>query len=80
MASSARDENVYVAKLAEQAEHYEVMVEFMEKVSGALSGTDELTVAERNLLSVAYKMSSVLAARPGVSSPRSSRRTRTMCL
>ncbi|KAL4558222.1 hypothetical protein LXL04_036420 [Taraxacum kok-saghyz] len=55
MASSARDENVYMAKLAEQAERYEEMVEFMEKVSGALSGTDELTVEERNLLSVAYK-------------------------
>ncbi|KAL4582781.1 hypothetical protein LXL04_007340 [Taraxacum kok-saghyz] len=55
MASSARDENVYMAKLAEQAERYEEMVEFMEKVSGALSGTDELNVEERNLLSVAYK-------------------------
>lgn len=61
MASSAREENVYMAKLAEQAERYEEMVEFMEKVSGALSGSDELSVEERNLLSVAYK--NVIGAR-----------------
>ncbi|XP_076885191.1 14-3-3 protein 2-like [Bidens hawaiensis] len=57
MASSAREENVYMAKLSEQAERYEEMVEFMEKVSGA----EELTVEERNLLSVAYK--NVIGAR-----------------
>ncbi|KAI3824719.1 hypothetical protein L1987_06190 [Smallanthus sonchifolius] len=55
MASSAREENVYMAKLSEQAERYEEMVEFMEKVSASLSDTEELTVEERNLLSVAYK-------------------------
>lgn len=55
MALSARDQNVYMAKLAEQAERYDEMVEFMEKV------TDELTVEERNLLSVAYK--NVIGAR-----------------
>jgi len=47
-----RDDNVYRAKLAEQAERYEEMVEFMKKV--AAPGV-ELTVEERNLLSVAYK-------------------------
>jgi 14-3-3 protein epsilon len=31
--SSSREENVYLAKLAEQAERYEEMVEFMEKVA-----------------------------------------------
>ncbi|KAI3504985.1 hypothetical protein L2E82_47169 [Cichorium intybus] len=61
MASSARDENVYMAKLAEQAERYEEMVDFMEKVSGGLSGSEELSVEERNLLSVAYK--NVIGAR-----------------
>ncbi|KAK1413060.1 hypothetical protein QVD17_34786 [Tagetes erecta] len=57
MALSAREQNVYMAKLAEQAERYDEMVEFMEKVSE----TDELTVEERNLLSVAYK--NVIGAR-----------------
>ncbi|GAB4861272.1 hypothetical protein Ancab_040065 [Ancistrocladus abbreviatus] len=60
MASSAREENVYMAKLAEQAERYEEMVEFMDKVVGAVEN-DELTVEERNLLSVAYK--NVIGAR-----------------
>lgn len=49
-----RDENVYMAKLAEQAERYEEMVEFMEKVVKTVD-TEELTMEERNLLSVAYK-------------------------
>lgn len=47
-----REDNVYRAKLAEQAERYEEMVEFMKKVAGP---DVELTVEERNLLSVAYK-------------------------
>ncbi|KAD6119521.1 hypothetical protein E3N88_10792 [Mikania micrantha] len=46
-----------MAKLAEQAERYDEMVEFVEK----LTGSDELTVEERNLLSVAYK--NVIGAR-----------------
>lgn len=50
-----------MAKLAEQAERYEEMVEFMEKVSNSLPDSDELTVEERNLLSVAYK--NVIGAR-----------------
>merc|ERR1712039_1111947 len=44
--------DVYFAKLAEQAERYDEMAEHMEKV-GKLP--DELSVEERNLLSVAYK-------------------------
>uniref|UniRef100_A0A803MCM0 14-3-3 domain-containing protein n=1 Tax=Chenopodium quinoa TaxID=63459 RepID=A0A803MCM0_CHEQI len=60
-ASTARDENVYMAKLAEQAERYEEMVEFMEKVVSAACEGEELTVEERNLLSVAYK--NVIGAR-----------------
>ncbi|KAG5245802.1 hypothetical protein OIU77_019530 [Salix suchowensis] len=57
---SAREENVYMAKLAEQAERYEEMVEYMEKVSSSIDN-EELTVEERNLLSVAYK--NVIGAR-----------------
>ncbi|XP_075658764.1 14-3-3-like protein [Castanea sativa] len=51
---SAREENVYMVKLAEQAQQYEEMVEFMAKVLAAVE-SEELIVAERNLLSMAYK-------------------------
>lgn len=47
-----REDNVYKAKLAEQAERYDEMVEYMKKVAGL---NVELSVEERNLLSVAYK-------------------------
>jgi 14-3-3 protein epsilon len=49
---ASRDDDVYQAKLAEQAERYEEMVESMKKVAKM---DQELTVEERNLLSVAYK-------------------------
>jgi len=49
---SNRDKEVYFAKLAEQAERYDEMSDHMENV-GKLG--DELSVEERNLLSVAYK-------------------------
>ncbi|KAE8733515.1 14-3-3-like protein GF14-B [Hibiscus syriacus] len=52
--SSSRYESVYMAKLVEQAERYEEMVEFMEKVTTS-ADNEELTVEERNLLFVAYK-------------------------
>nr|XP_029119328.1 14-3-3-like protein 16R isoform X2 [Elaeis guineensis] len=52
--AGAREKNVYMAKLAEKAKRYEEMVEFMEKVAAAAEGK-ELTVEERNLLSVAYR-------------------------
>ncbi|KAK1361753.1 General regulatory factor 2 [Heracleum sosnowskyi] len=58
---ASREDNVYMAKLAEQAERYEEMVEFMEKVVAASDSGEELTVEERNLLSVAYK--NVIGAR-----------------
>jgi 14-3-3 protein epsilon len=48
----AREKDVYFAKLAEQAERYDEMAEHMEKVGNA---GGELSVEERNLLSVAYK-------------------------
>merc|ERR1712050_289912 len=46
------DKNVYFAKLAEQAERYDEMADYMAKVG---SSGGELSVEERNLLSVAYK-------------------------
>ncbi|WCJ18773.1 14-3-3-like protein [Euphorbia peplus] len=60
-AGSPREDNVYMAKLAEQAERYEEMVQFMEKVVFSTPESEELTVEERNLLSVAYK--NVIGAR-----------------
>ncbi|KAI9204222.1 14-3-3 protein [Polychytrium aggregatum] len=54
----AREDQVYMAKLAEQAERYDEMVSYMKEV--AKLGV-ELTVEERNLLSVAYK--NVIGAR-----------------
>lgn len=53
-----REDNVYKAKLAEQAERYDEMVESMKRVA---SMDVELSVEERNLLSVAYK--NVIGAR-----------------
>ena len=49
---SVRDKNVYFAKLAEQAERYDEMADYMEAVGKEGS---ELSTEERNLLSVAYK-------------------------
>jgi 14-3-3 protein epsilon len=48
----SREDNVYMAKLAEQAERYDEMVAAMKNVAQL---NVELTVEERNLLSVAYK-------------------------
>ncbi|KAJ1982880.1 hypothetical protein H4R35_000006 [Dimargaris xerosporica] len=53
-----RIQAVYMAKLCEQAERYEEMAENMKKVAAE---NTELTVEERNLLSVAYK--NVIGAR-----------------
>merc|ERR1712230_208059 len=47
-----KDKNVYFAKLAEQAERYDEMADYMKAVGSA---PGELSVEERNLLSVAYK-------------------------
>jgi len=51
-AEEKREEWTYLAKLSEQAERYDEMVDAMKKVAGL---DLELTVEERNLLSVAYK-------------------------
>lgn len=47
------ESNVYMAKLSEQAERYEEMVEYMKSVSQETEL--DLSLEERNLLSVAYK-------------------------
>nr|WJJ80271.1 14-3-3 protein [Eimeria intestinalis] len=61
---TVREEHVYRAKLAEQAERYDEMAEAMKNLvencldqnsSPPGNRADELTVEERNLLSVAYK-------------------------
>ncbi|KAL3630491.1 hypothetical protein CASFOL_023475 [Castilleja foliolosa] len=49
-----REQHLYMAKLAEQAERYEEMVEFMDSLVSGSAGA-ELSIEERNLLSVAYK-------------------------
>ncbi|XP_039023079.1 14-3-3 protein 10-like [Hibiscus syriacus] len=51
----SRDQSVYLAKLSEQAERYEEMVKYMQKLVLGSTPAAELTVEERNLLSVAYK-------------------------
>lgn len=53
-----KETHVYMAKLSEQAERYDEMVESMKKVAQL---DVELTVEERNLLSVGYK--NVIGAR-----------------
>jgi len=58
MSGQERETDVYMAKLAEQAERYDEMVMYMKNV--AKLGV-ELSVEERNLLSVAYK--NVIGAR-----------------
>eukprot|EP01066_Platyproteum_vivax_P010626 Platyproteum_vivax@DN4781_c0_g1_i1.p1 len=52
MGEDKRDEFIYMAKLAEQAERYDEMSEYMKTVAEMAT---ELSVEERNLLSVAYK-------------------------
>lgn len=49
-----RELALYSAKIAEQSERYQDMVEEMKKVA-VLANEQELSVEERNLLSVSYK-------------------------
>eukprot|EP01017_Pseudomicrothorax_dubius_P006778 TRINITY_DN119_c0_g3_i5.p1 TRINITY_DN119_c0_g3~~TRINITY_DN119_c0_g3_i5.p1 ORF type:complete len:282 (-),score=106.80 TRINITY_DN119_c0_g3_i5:240-1085(-) len=50
--SQTREENVFMSKITEQTERFEDMIEYIKKIANAES---ELTIEERNLLSVAYK-------------------------
>ena len=52
MTASTREEHLYMAKITEQTERFEDMLDAMNKVVNANA---ELTIEERNLLSVAYK-------------------------
>merc|ERR1712151_911627 len=52
MGSMSRDKEVYFARLAEQAERYDEMANYMEVVGRC---GEEMGVEKRNLLSVAYK-------------------------
>ena len=52
MTANTREEHLYMAKITEQTERFEDMLEAMNKVVHA---NPDLTVEERNLLSVAYK-------------------------
>ncbi|KAE8727917.1 14-3-3-like protein [Hibiscus syriacus] len=51
----SRDQYVYLGKLSKQAERYKEMIQFMQKLVLGSTPSGELTVEERNLLSVAYK-------------------------
>merc|ERR1712054_527536 len=48
----SREDNIFMAKICEQTERFEDMIEYMKK--GAMTD-QELSIEERNLLSVAYK-------------------------
>ena len=52
MTANTREEHLYMAKITEQTERFEDMLDAMNKV---VSANADLTVEERNLLSVAYK-------------------------
>ena len=52
MTANTREEHLYMAKITEQTERFEDMLEAMNKV---VQLNADLTVEERNLLSVAYK-------------------------
>ena len=54
MAELTREELIYMAKVCEQTERFDDMLDYMKKV---LKFDQELSIEERNLLSVAYKNS-----------------------
>ena len=49
-----RDELIYMSKISEQTERFEDMLDYMKQV---VKQNAELSIEERNLLSVAYKNS-----------------------
>ena len=50
-----RDENLHMAKVAEQAERFDDMSMFMENLAMTLSDMDQLKTKERNMLALAFK-------------------------
>lgn len=59
--SDKRDDLVFMARAAETAERYDDMCQFMRALVKQIGGKSDLTVEERNLLSVAFK--NVIGAR-----------------
>ena len=53
MSSATNDENIFLARVAEQAERFEDMVDFLALVLDVKGA--EVSSDERNLLSVAFK-------------------------
>jgi 14-3-3 protein epsilon len=53
MTKYSKEELLYLSRLAEQAERYDEMVEYASDFAKADS--DELSIEERNILSVAFK-------------------------
>jgi len=53
MANRSREELLYLARLAEQCDRFDEMVDYICEFSKL--GEDELTIDERNILSVAFK-------------------------
>merc|ERR1712195_403198 len=51
----SREHALFMAKLSEQAERYDDMVKYMKRIVSLGAKGDELSVEERNLLSVGYK-------------------------
>merc|ERR1711957_876027 len=51
----SREHALFMAKLSEQAERYDDMVKYMKRIVSLGTKEDDLTVEERNLLSVGYK-------------------------
>ena len=49
---STREESIYLAKICEQTERFDDMITHMKDI---VSKGSELSIEERNLLSVAYK-------------------------
>ena len=49
-----RDELIYMSKISEQTERFEDMLDYMKQI---VKQNAELSIEERNLLSVAYKNS-----------------------
>ena len=54
MAHLSRDQLIYMAKISEQTERFEDMLNYMKQV---VSQNPDLSIEERNLLSVAFKNS-----------------------
>lgn len=55
VSTNIEDQNIFLARVAEQAERFDDMVSYLEKLLAAKSTPIEVSPDERNLLSVAFK-------------------------